>query len=78
MLTEKQVSRLTNLNVMAEKLQKWCHEKTQNQGNISPTALQTIETLCEMPKAEQEKHVILDDVLIDCRSNSKTFRLNKK
>ena len=74
MLTEKQKGRLLDPKRMSENFHAWLNEKCNNESNISDVAMNTIEHILQMPKAEQNNYVIIDDVLVPCRDNLKTWQ----
>ena len=75
MLTEKQKKKLLDHNLIHDVLFEWIryHLTEIPYEDLTKVQLRTLELVADMPKEEQRKYIILDDILTETPTNREYY-----
>ena len=79
MFTDKQLLRLTTIEWIAPTLYVWVrkHAIDVPYNDLSPLQRKTLHLIADMPRKEQEKYVIIDDILVKTPTNTENYTIVK-
>ena len=79
MFTDKQLLRLTTIDWISPQIYVWVrkHAIDVPYNDLTPLQRKTLHLIADMPRKEQEKYVIIDDILVKTPTNTENYTIIK-